>query len=463
MHDFLAQLEAVKARWMVGGEAAQTCPEPWREALGDQPELDLLALTGAFSALALHPEFAGKATERALLPKIPLAPLPAQAAALFRRLIEDKATNTEDVVTLIAARGYAVSPTDWMPKSANAEVPDVYRPWLDWLADAPVDHEGDIPTAETWDRWAPHARLAAVEQLRDADPAAARALIEDVAPTLSADARRRLISILHHKLSSDDADFLATLETDRSGKVQAYARGLLSRLGRFKANSEAQAEFAGFFEVGRAGMLSRKKLVSSRKLKNNAQRKRREDLAEALSLSALAQGLGISNDELIETWSMEEGTHILVNLAAATGTDAEVERLLARLLEKDISSAVLAPLFPRISGASRRAAALQIARVEPKSLDPVCQCLGQDLGVIGYDVLKGAAVMKELCASLTKEKEDYAARHLNDTVTRDLGLIATQDAAQRLLDDFTSLGLMSADPRLCLLRLNAALKETPRD
>ncbi len=461
MRDLPNQLEDVKARWMTGGSAAGACPEPWRAALGDRPDLDLLALAGQFTRLATRPAPAGPLAERPLLPRLALPPLPQEARALFRRCLAAKEVEAAQLVTLIAARGYSPVPTDWMPKPGQTDLPDLYAPWLDWLADAPgAATEDDIPTVESWDDWAPHARLSAVERLRASDPAAARELIAALSPTLAAEARHRLVSILVFGLAEADADYLASLEGDRSGKVQALAASLLARLGKARIDAEAGAEFTAFFETARAGLINRRTVVTARKLKSPAQRRRRAELAGILPVTALAEGLGLTVVGLVETWDFGDGTEEIGAMLAASGTDAEVEAFLARQIESLGTAHDLRPLFARIAPGRRGAIAPGLIAKDATTFAATADLLAPAPGTLGYDTIRNAPPFAHFESAVLKA-EDTAARAVSAGFLN-LGLIADGDAAARLIDRFTGLGLMAADPRLSLLRLNAALKEPPR-
>ncbi|MEM7643144.1 MAG: DUF5691 domain-containing protein [Pseudomonadota bacterium] len=458
MDEIVTKIEAMKARWMTGGSAEALAPPDWRGLLDQAPDLDLLALAGQFSRIAMRPDLAGRVRQKPLLPRLGLPPLPSDARPLFRRAIALKGVEVDRVVTLAAARGHAVSPLDWMPTPGATGLPAAYGPWLDWLADMEV--EEDRPTAETWDAWSPQARLTAIEALRRTDPDEARTLIAEIAPTLSADARHRLIGLMATGLSDGDADYLTGLETDRSAKVQALARHLLARLGRAQADAGAQAELAAFFEVKRAGLLSRGQVVAARKLKTNAQRNRRFELAQGLPLAALADGLGIDRGKLIDAWSGGDGTAEIVAMTAATGTDDDADRLLGRLLTQTDPQVDVTPLFPRLSAEARLRHAPRIAATETRHFALTLDCLGPALGVLPYEALHRSATVTRLIPLLTKGTPDYAERDLIETALPNLGLIASRDAARRLLGDLQDAGLMAADPRLSPLRLNAALEET---
>lgn len=458
MHELEAQIEAMKACWMTGGSALSASPQTWRDQLGDHPELALLALAGQFTRIATRPAL-GKTSKRALLPKLALSPLPEETRPLFRRLVEAKGTGESHLIRLITARGYTVNPADWMPKPNATDLPEVYSPWLDWLADEVHGVENDVLTAENWEDWSPHARLAEVTALRVRDPDAARMLIESVAPTLAAEPRLRLISVLSSGLCLADEPFLVSLETDRSAKVKTLAHGLLARLGKARANAEAQEELAAFFELNRAGIISRKKVVGATKIKTNAQRNRRAELSTMLPLSALAEGLGLTTREVVDLWDFGDATDEIITMTASTGTDEDALALFARTLDQADHIPDIESLIARLPVADRLAFAPRAVAKDDAMFEVTASLLEPALGALPLKPITSSTAFSKLCAVL--KKDDHMATRISETGFVNLGLIADQAAAEALLTHFTTKsGLMAADPRLALLRLNASLKET---
>ncbi|MEM7721983.1 MAG: DUF5691 domain-containing protein [Pseudomonadota bacterium] len=454
MHDIARDLENVKARWMTGSGASTACPDAWSEALGPEPDLSLLALTGQYMHLAMRPVAPGEMAERALLPLLSLPDLPDPLRPELQRLLASKFLQDIDIVRLIAARGYVVSPTDWMPGANDVGLPDVYTPWLEWLAEVPERTE-DAPSAETWDTWSPQARLAHVERLRKTDPAAGRALIEAVAPNLAADARLRLITYLGIGLAEEDVPLLNALQSDRSSKVQALATSLLARLGQAKADAEAVAEMVDFFEKAKAGILSRKTVVSARKLKTAAQRNRRAALVGVIPFAALAEGLGMSPHELVHSWDFEDGTDAILTMVAGTATDAEVQDFIKRMIEESGADGNIGALIDRLPGDVRPALAPHVIARDSTTFSGTARLLSVAPGTVDFETIRRAAAFKQFEKAVKDEKDTSA--HAVNMGFANLGLIADRAAAQSLTDHFTSAGLMAADPRLAMLRLNAAL------
>ncbi|MEP0505220.1 MAG: DUF5691 domain-containing protein [Paracoccaceae bacterium] len=456
MHDLTGPIDDIKARWMTGGSAEAACPAPWRDALGDSPNLTLLALAGQFTRLATIPS-TGTLTARAPLPKLALPTLTEELRPLFRRVLDGKSTNANSVLNLLAARGVTTHPTDWMPK-ATTEAPDIYGPWIDWIGQDDRSTDDDELTADNWDDWLPNARRTALAEMRRTAPATARDLIAAKAADLPAEQRLRLIAVLSTGLSQTDIDVLESFTKDRSGKVQSMVTTMLARLGKSRANTDAIEEFVAFFDIQKAGMFSRKRVIKARKLKTNAQKKRRLDLANVLPLTAFAEAFDVTPTQLIDMFDFGDGSEDMIAIVAATGTADHAQRLLDRIADASVEVDI-APLAERIDGTARRGVAIQVAKKDANAFDGTLHTLGDQLGTLDYETLSGSLSAATLQKHLKKDEGRVGPQI--ETALLNLGLIASQKAAERLLDDLTTkLGLMAADPRLALLRLNASLPDT---
>ena len=454
MPEIIAHIEDAKARWATGGSAEAACPAEWKNALGDAPDLALLALAGQFTHLAMRPRPGGPLEERTPLPLLALPTLPEPLRADFRRLLGSKSIAAADVVRLIAARGHVVSPVDWLPGDSDSDLPEIYTPWLDWRAQrAKTDEPG--PTAETWDLWSPQARLAHVDGLRKTDAAAGRALIEEVAPSLAAEPRLRLVSCLAVGLSDADIPYLLSLQADKSQKVQGLAGHFLARLGQGNVDAELKRELAEFFENTKAGFLSRRRLVKARKLKTQAQRQRRAKLAELVPFIALAEGLSLSGSEVVEAWDFGDGTDEIAAMIATSGSDAEAQGFLERMLDSIGVTDAVKPLIDRIPTEKRPALVPQVIARDDASFATTAGLLSATPGVLELSTIQNADAFRQLEKAL-REDEAKAAQTVTAGLAN-LGLLADREAARALLDQFKQGGMMSADPRLAMLRLNADL------
>lgn len=460
MPNLTAQIDDMKARWMTGGSGEAACPDGWQNALGEAPNLTLLALAGQYTRLATAPSISDL-TQRRALPKLALPTMPEDLRPLFRRVLDGKSANTAAVLTFLAARGVTVHPADWMPK-ASAEVPDIYGPWIDWISEEQSGTDEDELTLENWDDWLPHARRAALVAMRRTAPKAAAELIAAKAGDVPAEQRLRLINILQHGLSHAETEVLETFSEDRSNKVKTLANNMLARLGKANADKEAVEEFAAFFDLQKAGMLSRKQIVVARKLKTSAQKARRWELANALPLSALASALELQPDQLIEIFEFGDGTEDLIAITSATGSATDARQLLDRLAKDGPEDIDLAPLLARLEDKDRTAVAALVAKKDNSAFQATFHALGAHLGTLDYATLSGSHSAATLQKHLIKD-DGRVGPHI-EAALGNLSLVASQDAAQKLLDDLTTkLGLMAADPRLAMLRLNTYLPNPPKE
>ncbi|MEP3846346.1 MAG: DUF5691 domain-containing protein [Paracoccaceae bacterium] len=456
MHDLTGPIDDIKARWMTGGDAQAACPAPWRDALGDSPNLTLLALAGQFTQLATTPS-TGTLTGRVPLPKLALPTLAEDLRPSLRRVLDGKSTHTGSVLNLLAARGVTAHPADWMPK-ASTEAPDIYGPWIDWVSQNDSVTGDDTLTAENWDDWLPNARRTTLDEMRRTAPETARDLIAQKAADLPAEQRLRMIAVLHTGLSEADIDVLESFTNDRSGKVQSMVNTMLARLGKSRADKDAIEEFAAFFDIKKAGIFSRKQVIIARKLKTNAQKTRRWDLANALPFTAFAEAFGVTPSQMIDMFDFGDGSEDLVAIVAATGTADHAQRLLDRIADASVGIDIV-PLAERIDGAARRDVAIQMAKKDANAFDATRHTLGDQLGTLDYATLSGSPSTATLKKHLTQD--DGRGGPQIEAALSNLGLIASQSAAERFFDDITiKLGLMAADPRLALLRLSASLPDT---
>lgn len=454
MRETLARIEDMKARWMTGGSAEAAAPPAW----GAQSDLTLLALAGQFGRVAERPVPPPGTEPRPDLPRLALPPLPDPLRPLFRRALEDKDLGQERTLMLLhllANRGVTCHPFDLIPKAHDA-LPAVYGPWLDWQADAPA-RDIDVLTAENWDDWTPHARRRELDRMASEAREDARALIAALAPEVAADQRLRLFEALEPGLEAEDAELLEAFATDRSGKVAELCQRLLTRLGRREATEEQIAELLGFVAVEHKGVFRKEPRIALAKLKTSAQRERRAEVLASVSVERLAQALGLSTGDLVALWPASDIGEFTAAVAE-TGPVDMVRALALRLIAPDTAGHI-ALLLPRLSTADRREIGTKIASIENLAFSNAAQCLASCPGHVPHAIIGPAPGMVEL------EKAMRAEGNKNDPLIHkallNLGLIADADAADKLMTTLTTkLGLLAADPRLALLRLNASLKET---
>lgn len=458
-------MSAVLTRWTMGSAAAPAA-NFWRTELGDDPaeaELRLLALSGQFLGTSVTMEPASVLRVLPDIPTLALPTVPEQLRPLVRRILAAKkqAQAGTELVHFLAARGWTTHPADWMPGADDDDAPDVYAVWRDWAALANSDgagrqQTGDDLTAENWDDFWPAARKAALAELRRRDPSAARAVLETKLASETADARLRLLLLLSERLSDDDVAFLERIATDdRAPKVKALAASLLTRLGRGPAAGEDVAELARFFSVKTKGILRRSRVIQAEPLKTPAQVQRRKALFDGANLASFSAALGLAPQELIAAWdwNADHAADVsLINLIVATGTDALVTQAADTIGERDAAGLVTA-LAPRLAPAARTGHAEAALRTHGISFELAQQLAG---AAARLDDPLSAPAGKTLLAALQR---DDARPGDQVSELHALGLIASRDGAQRSLQRLTAAGLLQGDPRLDMLRLNAALDD----
>ncbi|MHC4047032.1 DUF5691 domain-containing protein [Bradyrhizobium sp. 23AC] len=423
----------------------------------------LLALSGQFLGTLVTME---PASVLRVLPDIPtLAPptVPEDLRPLVRRMLAAKkqAHAGTELVHFLAARGWTTHPADWMPAGDDDDAPDVYAVWRDWATIAESDgaarHQTrDDLTAENWDDFWPAARKAALAALRRRDPSAARAVLEAKLASETADARLRLLLLLSERLSDDDIAFLERIAADdRAPKVKALAASLLARLGRGPAAGEDVAELAGFFSVKTKGILRRSRVIQAEPLKTPAQVQRRKALFDGADLASFSAALGLAPQELIAAWdwNVDHAADMsLINLIVATGADALVTQAADAIGERD-ATGLVAALAPRLAPAERTGHAEAALRTHGISFELAQQLAG---AAARLDDPLSAPAGKTLLAALQRDDARPGDQALE---LHALGLIASRDGAQRSLHRLTAAGLLQGDPRLDMLRLNAALDD----
>jgi hypothetical protein len=266
------------------------------------------------------------------------------------------------------------------------------------------------------------------------------------------------LRVLADRLLEADAQFLESLATaDRSPKVKALAASLLARLARASGNGEDIAELARFVEARKKGLLRRRWVVTPQPLNNPAQFARRGALFADAGFTALAGALGLAPAELAEAWSWGADLRADVALAAMaerSGPDGVVAVLIAALAEHAARSVrALVALAPRLDDARRAELALRLLR-DGGSFQDALAIGGAACRIEGAIGLPAGAALLDALSS------EAAARPADQTEElRTLGLIASRAAARQALERLAGVGVLQADPRLDMIRLNAALDD----
>lgn len=460
----LPALAPVLTRWTMGGSAAAVAPAGWRGALGNEPgeaELRLLALAGQLLGALTVAEPAGAVEMRPDIPALAKPPLIPALRPRARRVLAAlrETTQRRALLALLDRRGWTLHPADWMPGPNEDELPEVYSPWQDWVAQAGARATAleDEISAANWDRFGPAARRVAFAALRRRDPARSAAVLAETIASETPDRRLLLLDILAVGLSPADAPVLEALARDRAPRVKARAAALLARLGHGEAGSEDAAELAAFFTAKTKGWLRKSLEITANDLKTPAQRARRAALMDTLSFGAMAQALGLASEELVEAWPW--GIDVVTDRALAEMIERSVADPVVRLAAEAMASNTalnlhgLSPLLPRMPADWRRqlgARALSANGATFVHVLEIAGCDGEIEGVI--TTAAGKRMLKLLADSSDTKPSDHIAE------LQALGLLVSREAAAQALNKLADAGLIASDPRLDMLRLNAALE-----
>ncbi len=467
MRDLEGQIANMSSRWMTGGSAASAAPADWPQA--DATDLALIALAGQALTFLFEP-VAPTLNVRPPLPMLDAPTLNPEQRALYHRAAKAVAQSSvwkDALVWLAAARGYALSPADWMPATVHVDAPEIYLPWMNWLEGSQTRADDAPLSAENWNDWGWRERLRALWSLRHADAPAALALIEMFAAKEPADRRVVLVQTLSNNLSQNDALYLQSLANDRSDRVKTIAAALLARLGFVSMKAEDLAELVAFFKISETGIFKKTRQVVPNKLKTDAQKKRRSELMAATSLAAFARGLGFEPVQLIQNYDFSADDNLsseLVALTVETGAQDAIAALIATqekaftLHSNDLSRVLdVADANTRQNWIDRYARSNSAADYQG-----LAQLAGHDVGCIGPTTLRAAPVIRQIDAALRKMMQkpdsplDYYLSHALDAIS----MLATQDGAAYLIALFTSgeNARLASDPLLDILHFNVALK-----
>lgn len=228
----------------------------------------------------------------------------------------------------------------------------------DWAYMRGESVPGDRFDQHAWEQGTPAERRRALAALRAADPAAARALLQEVWPGLAkAELRRRLLEALATGLGRDDAAFLEIALDDRGANVRGLALSLLSRLPD-SAHAHRLRSYAREHASAGEGVALRVETV----------RTRRADIHRDLALAA-PQGTAETQNERserlwalvthvpLDVWPDLLGTDAAGVVAAASGSaDADVADAFvnAVVVQEDAAwaRAVLRTVGPRLADRS---------------------------------------------------------------------------------------------------------------
>ncbi len=468
-------LARLRDGWISGGAGFELAPAEWKEVAAasspDEQERRLLAIAAQALDVALRPAAPKTLKRRPPLPVLALPMLPERLRPPLRAAMKyaaDARLKTR-VATLVASRGFVTHPMDWMPAASYQESPEVYAPWVDWQAGAASEKQSrrEHLTAESWDDFYPSARRTALVELRRTMPALARTLIETKGASEPAEIRLALIELMRFGLGADDIPFLKSLSADRSGKVREMAGRLLARLGEHGnsadgGSEDSTVELAAFIEEGKSGFIRRRATYAPIKPKSQAQQARRADLFASCYFGDLVARFGKTEPDFIGAWQfgVDDGADLfLVRMVAGSGGDAAVASLADLLVAAGGRLAFLAlQLMSRLESGRKRVLIRQLLNdaQNPAALNSV---EGAEAGWLEWGDLANGKTLSALRSAVSGDNDVMkrnAEQHLET-----IGFLANPVTAEKLIDEVVSAGLPPASPSLSLLRLNAALTESP--
>lgn len=270
-------------------------------ALAVQAQLhDLPAPPTVFDEVAAAPD---------MRPIVPEAVRP-----MILRLVTGKGNPPDDAAAFALAQGLERHGLRLHPFDVPRLAPFV-RKHAEILGIAPGEGEGPASAATAWALWetldetnwmlaTPARKANFIADLRLADPAKARALVEAQLPLEKAEVRLRLIDALGAGLGSDDRPLLESLAADRAPTVKRAVTRLLARLPGTGAAEAQIAELLSRITRGSTGLLRRRITLSLQMPANVKSAAAEIDWLATnfggIGCSALAGGLGMTPTALLE-------------------------------------------------------------------------------------------------------------------------------------------------------------------
>lgn len=463
----MAMLETAKLRWMSGGDAETADNALANGQATTEAQLRLLAQAGQVMQVCMVPERPAGLEFAAPLPKFDLPLLPENLRPLFRRLVKAGQGGPwrGEMIALMAARGVAAHPFDWLPSKDASDLPSVYAPLQAWVNGQSTLRETGSITAENWDLFLPRDRQQAVADLRKADPAAGLALLAAKAATTPAEERARLIGLLGDRLSLTDQAYLDSLSTDRSTKVRDISRHLLARLGVVESGEDAQ-ELADFIEVKKA-LLTRKPSFAPKAKLNHAQKSRMQTLLGIVPVGDLTSALGYCVADLAKGWTFadEALNWGLFQAFCNTAADADLGVFWARTkTEGAVHISVLSAIAPRLSRAELVTDCADMLKSgKLVHIAGLAALLGADVPDLLARAVLEAKTIRDVLAKAQKaanERDSTTPHAIAQAQSLILGLAALlpRPYAQKLYDQVAGSIFHTADPALDPLLFNILLE-----
>lgn len=270
-------------------------------ALAVQAQLhDLPAPPTVFDEVAAAPD---------MRPIVPEAVRP-----MILRLVTGKGNPPDDAAAFALAQGLERHGLRLHPFDVPRLAPFV-RKHAEMLGIATGEGEGEAGAATAWALWetldetnwmlaTPARKAGFIADMRLADPAGARALVEAQLPLEKAEVRLRLIDALGSGLTSADRPFLESLAADRAPTVKRAVTRLLARLPGTGAAEAQIAEVLSRITRGSTGLLRRRVTLSLQMPANVKSAAAEIDWLATnfggIGCSALAGALGMTPTALLE-------------------------------------------------------------------------------------------------------------------------------------------------------------------
>lgn len=464
-----AILDQIKSGWLMGDPLLPLLPTQWQEAAcppnrkkgakaGDESELRILALVGQYQSIVGRPP-KHPLQARPVLPTLDYPSLEGKARALFVRCIKQQPGSTNDLLRLMAARGYSSHPLDWMPKSERDEVPELYQPWIAWLLSTNAEQLKDL-SEDNWNNLSTPLRRARLRSLLRKDRAQARSVIMKCTPKLGASEREKIIGLLLPDAEMEDLECLRVFIKDRSARVREQVHAILNLLGasyELPDGADDSVQHEQFKElvqmlVLREGRLQAKRLPDKKKSR----------LSGGLWTTdprELAKHFDLTLRQLAQTWHFEQNkmaTNSLIRSFVHRGLIKEVMPLLCKLA-KQADGRSDPNFLDHLSPEQHHKLIRLVVQRADVSFWEIASWSGDALGSLPFDMLHKSPAFKDLQFDLINSKKvGHEATHV-DSLMLKLGLVVDHQGAAKFIEELKDLEVSSLHPALQNLHLNAAL------
>lgn len=240
--------------------------------------------------------------------------VPEAVRPMILRLVTGKGNPPDDAAAFALAQGLERHGLRLHPFDVPRLAPFV-RKHAEMLGIATGEGEGEAGAATAWALWetldetnwmlaTPARKAGFIADMRLADPAGGRALVEAQLPLEKAEVRLRLIDALGSGLTSADRPFLESLAADRAPTVKRAVTRLLARLPGTGAAEAQIAEVLSRITRGSTGLLRRRVTLSLQMPANVKSAAAEIDWLATnfggIGCSALAGALGMTPTALLE-------------------------------------------------------------------------------------------------------------------------------------------------------------------